>query len=526
MQRTLTLVLSTLALVVLLVASGVLDVQWRDNAAEAVDLDKLFDDEDPEKTTGEKKNGGDIFEGQPESQQALPPSGAPPSFADLAQHSSPAVVNIQTSRKIKTGKQRAPFPFEDFFGGPFEEFFEEREFQIPSLGSGFVISTDGYIVTNNHVIEEVDSIKVAFLDGTQLEAEVVGRDPKTDIALIRVKSEKKLPMLPLGDSDNIRTGDWVVAIGNPYGLEHTVTAGIVSAKHRIIGQGSYDDFIQTDAAINPGNSGGPLLNLAGEVVGINTAINPRANTIGFAVPINMAKDVLPQLKSEGSVTRGWLGVVIQRITPELAESLGLEEDRGALVSKVDPEGPAAKAGIERGDVIIRFNDHKIEKMEELPRVVAMTPVGQEVEVVVLRRGKQKTFSVPVGRLEEPTLTAQGEEPHKEGLEAFGLYVQDLTPELAEQLGLEGEVTAGVVITSIERNSPAAVAGLRRGDVILEINQAEVRSVKDLKAKLTEDKDSALLLVQRGSAALYVALKRGGGTGNGNGNGGNDDGGGE
>jgi serine protease Do len=287
------------------------------------------------------------------------------------------VVNIRTSKTVSRSEAPMfPGPFGPFFGGPgMEDFFggPRGEFKVPSLGSGFVISADGYIVTNNHVVEDVDEIEVGFADGSEYEAEVVGRDPATDIALIRVKAENGLPSLPLGDSRELRPGDWVIAIGNPFGLEHTVTAGIVSALHRRnLGAGRYDDFIQTDAAINPGNSGGPLINAAGEVVGINTAIRQGANTIGFAVPINMAKDVLPSLRASGFVTRGWLGVVIQRITPELQEAMELESDAGALVSRVDPKGPAKKAGIERGDVIIRFNDSPIEEMDELPRIVAAT----------------------------------------------------------------------------------------------------------------------------------------------------------
>jgi serine protease Do len=426
-------------------------------------------------------------------------------FADLAEKASPAVVNIQTSKTIKAGPMQVPQPFEEFFGGQLEELFKQREQKVPSLGTGFVISPDGYIVTNNHVVEDVDDIKVAFLDGTERKAEIIGRDPKTDIALIRVKTDRPLPSLPLGDSDKIRPGDWVVAIGNPYGLGHTVTAGIVSAKGRNIGQGPYDDFIQTDAAINPGNSGGPLINMDGEVVGINTAINPRANTIGFSVAINGAKAILPQLKSTGKVTRGWLGVVIQPITPELAEQFKLDDKSGALVSKVDSKGPAAAAGIQRGDVIVQFDGKPVKRMEELPRLVASTPIGREAEVVVKRDGKEKTFDVKVGELKEPEVQASAGKPGEAGPAAYGMRVQNLTPEIAEQLNLEDD--KGVVVSGVESGSPAEEAGVRRGDVILEADKQPVKDVKELQQRLGEAKKGALLLVRRGDATLYVAIKK-------------------
>jgi serine protease Do len=488
--------LVTAAVVIVLTGSGVLDVQiaWRDNAAEAIDLFKKDEDKQVSAEPFWRENGT--------ATTAMTPNGVPNSFADLAEMASPGVVNIQTSKTIKG--QRIP-RFEDFFfGGPFEGPGQQFERKIPSLGSGFVISEDGFIVTNNHVVEDVDSIMVAFDDGSELDAEIIGRDPKTDIALIKVEPDKKLFAISLGDSSTVRPGEWVVAIGNPFGLEHTVTAGIVSAKHRIIGQGSYDDYIQTDAAINPGNSGGPLLNLAGEVIGINTAINPRANTIGFAVPINMAKEILPQLKAKGSVTRGWLGVVIQRITPELTEAMDLDSEKGALVSKVAPDGPAAKAGIEHGDVIVEFNGEEIDDWNELPRVVASTPVGEEVEVVVLRHGKRKTLEVEVGALDEGEQLAAAEEPEA-GETAFGLRVQDLTPEIAEQLGVEDE--KGVVVNGVKPGSPADEAGLRRGDLIVEVDRHEVADTADLRKRLSDAGSRALLLVRRGDATIFVPLKQ-------------------
>jgi len=502
-RRILTVLLAGAALVVVLVVSGVLDVElrWRANDASAIELfgEKKAESAPPDKPFWQNGKDG--------AAQAEVPARA--SFADLAEHVSPAVVSVRTSKTVSGPGAGNPHggqnPLEPFGGGnPFEEFFGKREFQVPSLGSGFVISPDGFIVTNNHVVEDADKLVVAFKDGKELPAEIIGRDPATDIALIRVKSDKPLPALPLGDSSRLRPGDWVIAIGNPFGLEHTVTAGIVSALHRRnIGAGRYDDFIQTDAAINPGNSGGPLIDLSGEVVGINTAINPRANTIGFAVPIDMAKDVLPSLKDAGHVTRGWLGVVIQRITPDLAEQLNLSSTEGALISRVDPKGPAQEAGIQRGDVIVRFGDKPINEMEELPRIVAATPPGVKQPVIVLRDGKEKKLEVKIGTLQEGEEVAKAETPEK-GPASFGLRVQELTPELADQLGVDEK--RGVVVSEVENGSPGEEAGLRRGDVVLEVNQQEIKSPGDFRKSL-EGKDKALLLVRRADNTIYVALKR-------------------
>jgi serine protease Do len=435
--------------------------------------------------------------------RAPAPAGLP-DFASLAERVSPAVVNVKAERTVQTGVDpRLPRGMEEFFGNPFGP-RGGGEYQVPSLGSGFVISPDGYIVTNNHVIEDVDKIVVVFDTGDELEAKIVGRDPKTDIALIKVEPETPLAALSLGDSDAVRPGEWVVAIGNPFGLEHTVTAGIVSAKHRNIGQGKYDDFIQTDAAINPGNSGGPLLNLRGEVIGINTAINPRANTIGFTVPINMAKQVLPMLRADGHVTRGWLGVVIQPLTPELASEFGLSDEVGALVSRVLPDGPAKSAGLKVGDVIMEFDGHAIAEWNDLPRVVAVTPVGKKVDVIVVRGSKRKKLRVAVGTLEEPQLADSPGESR--GPSVFGLSAQDLTPELAQQLGVE-EGT-GVVITDVRPGSPAAKADLRRGDVIVEVDRSPVTDVGDLRSKLEGADERVLMLISRGDATLFIPMKRG------------------
>src|SRR5262245_4525563 len=391
----------------LLVASGVVDIRVnvRDRVAGAIDL---FGEGDKPKS-GESEpcwKEGDAIG------PAAPPAGAPGSFADLAERVSPAIVNIQTSKKLAAGEQ-GPHPLEELLPPGFRQYFQMPR-EIPSLGTGFVISDDGYIATNNHVIEDVDTIEVHFLSGEKLSAEIVGRDPSTDVALIQVKPEKDLSFLPLGDSDHVRPGDWVLAVGNPFGLEHTVTAGIVSAKHRAINdprslQGRFDDFIQTDAAINPGNSGGPLLNLAGEVIGINTAIRQNANNVGFAIPINIAKSVLPQLRASGKVSRGWLGVYIQAIDADTAELMGLSSNKGALVSKVDPAGPAAEAGVQRGDVIVEFNGEPVDEMDELPKLVAGAPVGSKARIKVLRKGKEKTFAVELGELEAtPQRLAQAE----------------------------------------------------------------------------------------------------------------------
>jgi serine protease Do len=503
---------------ILLLGSGVLEVDfhWRDGAARAIDL---FG-------SGEKDEAVEAAPAEPfwregtGTQPAPAPAGVPGSFADLAERTSPAVVNIQTSRTVGgpggQGGGQGPggpgprHPLEEFFGPfgpPFEEFFERGPRKVPSLGTGFVISPDGYILTNNHVIEDVDEIEVHFSDGTELGATVVGRDPRTDVALIRVDSKAPLQALPLGDSERVRPGDWVVAIGNPFGLEHTVTAGIVSARHREINADPdarrFDDFIQTDAAINPGNSGGPLINLAGEVIGINTAINPRANTIGFAVPINIAKDVLPQLRTAGKVSRGWLGVYIQPIEPEMTEMLGLDDTKGALVSKVEPGSPADEAGIKSGDVVVSFDGKPIDKMNELPRQVASMAVGRKATLEVLRKGERKRLEVELGELDSGIEQAKAE-PGGEGRPKLGLSVQELSPEIAQQLGVESG--RGVLVTSVVPESPADQAGLRRRDVVLEVNQQPVTNVKSFRSAIGTGEKGALLLVRRGDAEIFVAVK--------------------
>jgi len=449
-----------------------------------------------------------------------PPSQVPtiqvPNFAELAEHLNPSVVNISTTQVSKGQGQRRQMPrmpFPSPFGerDPFEEFFErffggenpQREFRRRSLGSGFIINHEGYIVTNNHVVENASDIKVSLSDKEEYDAKVVGRDPKTDVALIKIEAKKDLSAVALGDSSKLRVGEWVIAIGNPFGLGHTVTTGIVSAKGRIIGAGPYDDFIQTDASINPGNSGGPLFNMNGEVVGINTAIIASGQGIGFATPINVAKDLLVQLRDKGRVVRGWLGVQVQRVTPELAKSFGLDRERGALVADVMGDTPAAKAGIERGDIIVEFNGRKIDEMNDLPRVVANTPPDADVPVKLLRKGQEKIVQVKVAELKEERQASAGGGTLEESL---GMTVQELTPEIARSLGLSE--TKGVVLTNVEDGSPAEEAGLRRGDVLVEVNQKKIENLRDYRAAIgrVAGGDSLLLLVRRGDSVLYVALK--------------------
>jgi serine protease Do len=436
------------------------------------------------------------------------PSSTPGSFSQLVKEARQSVVNISTVKIIKGGRFfRMPFGEDDPFHDWFERFFKDqipKEHRQRSLGSGFIIDKDGFILTNNHVVEKTDEIKVKLANEKEYDAKIIGRDPKTDLALIRIETDKPLNPLPLGDSEKLEVGEWVVAIGNPFGLGHTVTAGIVSAKYRQLGAGAYDNFIQTDASINPGNSGGPLLNTHGEVVGINSAIYSGSGGnigIGFAIPVNMAKDLLPQLK-KGKVVRGWLGVTIQRITPELEEKLNLEDDNGALVADVTSGGPAYKAGIERGDVIISFDGQEISEMKELPYLVASTPVGKVVKVEVIRRGKHKSLEVKIGKLKEE----QAEEELTEEVSDLGMTVNEITPELERQFSLSDE--SGLVVVQVENNSPAELAGLRRGDVIVEIDQEPMKDLDEYSKKIRQYKkgDTILFLVRRREATLYLTLK--------------------
>jgi serine protease Do len=440
-------------------------------------------------------------------------SGRPDSFADLADKVSPAVVNIKVERKttMKGGPEEL---FEEFFGqqkkpgSPGGEKRAPHQFRVPSTGSGFVVSADGLIVTNNHVVENADKVVAVFQDGTEKDAKIVGRDPKTDLALIKVSAEKPLTVVPLGDSEHLRVGSWVMAIGNPFGLDHTVTVGILSAKGRsnFGGEqiaGPYDDFLQTDASINPGNSGGPLCDMKGRVIGINTAIAANGQGIGFAIPINMAKGLLPQLLEHGSVTRGWLGVQIQRVTPALAKTFKLTDQHGALVGQVFDDSPAAKAKLERGDVITKFDGKDIRDYDDLPRIVASTPPGSAVDVTILRDGKQKNLKATLEKMKEEDVQPASDEQTDSD---WGFEVTAMSDEIASQLGLSGN-SKGVVVSSVDPESAAARAGLRRGDVILEANRQEISTPKQLKDALGKTNDSAVLLVQRGDGTLYLAIEK-------------------
>jgi len=448
------------------------------------------------------------------SQNAGAKNGIPDSFAELAAKQAHVAVNISTTKIVKSIQRFSPFQsreFKDFFGDEFFRHFfgqiPEQEMKQRSLGSGVVVSGDGYILTNNHVVADADEIQVTLSDKKKYEAQIIGRDPKTDLALIKIKTENTIPAARLGDSDKLMVGDWVVAIGNPFGLGSTVTAGIVSAKGRVIGAGPYDNFIQTDASINPGNSGGPLFNLNGEVIGVNTAIVSQSGGnvgIGFAIPINMAKSVMPQLKERGKVIRGWLGVSIQEVTQEIKEQFGLKTEEGALIGEVTKDSPADKGGLKRGDVIINFDGKKVKAMSTLPAMVAETPVGKEVEILIIRKGKEKRLTITIGELEEDTRVA-ATIPKIE--ESFGLSVQELTPEIAESLSLKGE--KGVVISGIEKGSPASDAGLQRGDLIQEIEHEPVEKLSDYKRIMEESssKKQILIVIKHRGHSRYVVLKR-------------------
>jgi serine protease Do len=439
-----------------------------------------------------------------------PSTVMPSSFAELAGNMSPTVVNVKVTKVV----ENASFNRHQFRQGPFGDFFEDFFRQMPRMpkghrsqgaGSGVIISEDGYILSNNHVVENGKEITVTLSDKTEYKAEVVGRDPKTDLAVLKIEAEDPLPAAGLGDSEALRVGDWVVAIGNPFGLNHTVTSGIVSAKGRVIGAGPYDDFIQTDASINPGNSGGPLFNMKGEVVGINTAIIPQGQGIGFAIPVNTAKPLIPQLVSTGKITRGYLGVNIQTLTPELAKALNVDGQKGALVADVVPDSPADKGGIERGDVITAYNGKAVADSHDLPRMVAATPVDEKVTVTVMREGKTRNLPVTVGRLDaESAAVEQTGEPAKG---KWGLRLHELNNEIRQQLGFEaGE---GVVVVGVEPGSPADEAGIQKGDVIVEVNRQPVNSVVDVKNNIgkSKDKENLLLLVQRKGGKFYVPMKQ-------------------
>ena len=443
------------------------------------------------------------------------PGKGPDSVADTAEKVLDAVVNISTSQTVAS-QRGVPMP-QLPPGSPFEEFFEEffkrrggedgnRPRRVSSLGSGFVIDASGILVTNNHVIAEADEIFANFNDGSRLKAEVVGRDTKTDIAVLRVKPERPIKAVSFGDSEKLRVGDWVVAIGNPFGLGGTVTVGVVSARNRDINAGPYDNFIQTDAAINRGNSGGPLFNMAGEVVGINTAIiSPSGGSIGigFSIPAKTVVGVIGQLREFGETRRGWIGVRIQQVDDQIAETLSLGKARGALVAGVSDDGPAAKAGIQSGDVIVKFDGREIKDMRDLPRVVADTAVGKTAEVVVVRNGKEQTLRIALGRLEDgekqqpASLKTTAPEPKPITKRALGLELSTLTEDLRKRFKIKDGIK-GVVIVSIEKNSPLVDKRIQPGEVILEVTGVAIVNPNDLQKRLDalkkDGKKSALLLV--------------------------------
>jgi len=426
-----------------------------------------------------------------------------PNFVSLAKAFGPSLVHISVIQNRKSPSQAGQFTEdgrpgtntgEKFFGGP-----------VPAprrgLGSGFIIDADGHILTNYHVVNNAEKVVVKLSNNREFNAKIVGRDVRTDIAVIKIDSSENLKAAPLGDSSRLEPGEWVIAMGSPFGLDRSLTAGIVSATGRRIGAGPYDDYIQTDTSINPGNSGGPLINLQGDVVGINTAIVSQSGSnigIGFAIPINMIKRILPELKETGKVTRGWIGVAMQTITPAIAESLGLDKSGGALISDVTQGGPAGRAGLQPGDVITAYDGISIENAADLPILVAQTAVGKQVQIAVLRQGRALPLSVTVGELKDAEVVT----PHVEKTQ-LGLTVQTLEPKLAESLGLTH--THGVLITSVQPGSAAEESGLARGDIILEINQRQIRTADDFHKAMNSAKANILLLLRRGDSNLFVGL---------------------
>jgi len=437
-----------------------------------------------------------------------------PDFVELSKKLTPTVVNIRTVKNIKpdnrsrSQNQRDRF-FEEFFGRFFDEIPQQRQRREQSLGTGFIVSPEGYILTNNHVVNNADEVMVKLSDGRELKGEIKGVDEKLDLALIKINGGKTLPYAELGNSDALEVGEWVMAIGNPFGLAHTVTAGIVSAKGRVIGSGPYDDFIQTDASINPGNSGGPLFNANGKVVGINTAIIAGGGGgIGFAIPVNIAKATVTQLRESGQVTRGYLGVRFQLLTPELAKSFGLDSEKGALIANVEKDGPAEKAGLKAGDIIVEYDGKSINEGNELPRYVAVTPIGKRVKVVVFRDGKLKDLYVVITKLKD-----DGKQSHSDDSsvsaenEKIGITVRELSQELAARLRIKE--TKGLVITEIRPGSPADNAGIVPSAIIIEINGQRPETLKKFSAVLAPVKkgDSVRLLLRLSDGGIqYVGMR--------------------
>lgn len=434
----------------------------------------------------------------------------PMNFTELAQKAKPGVVNIRTVKIVKGGGRvfrhffGKPFgdndQFKDFFG-PFTKQDPQREFKQRSLGSGFIIDRKGYIVTNNHVVENADQIKVKLTNEKEFDAKIVGRDPKTDLALIKIDESSDLVPLKIGNSDDLKVGTWVVAIGSPFGLEQTVTAGIVSAKGRILGSGPYDDFIQTDASINPGNSGGPLLNLKGEVVGINTAIIASGQGIGFAIPINLADGIIAQLKTSGEVTRGWLGVGIQDLTAELAEYYKVENQKGVLVTHVFEGDPADKGGIKAKDIIIKIDGKPVPTARELSSTIASIAVGKKTAILLIRDGRKKTVYIKIAKRQDDESLARKKSG---GSDELGLMAAELTPEIARQLGFD-ENEKGVIITNVKPGGKGELAGIRQGDLIKEINRRPVSALKDYHKKMQKIKkgETIHLLIKRSRIGFIV-----------------------
>ena len=446
-------------------------------------------------------HGGLLFDNPP-AQEPKPMTIAQglPNFVALAKKLKPGVVNISTTQTANQLDAPNAFGQSDRFGAP----SPREQLKQRSLGSGFIIEPDGLILTNFHVVDNAEKITVRLLDGRELAGRVVGKDQKTDIALVKI-SAQDLPVAPLGDSDRLEVGEWVMAIGNPFGLDNTVTSGIVSAKDRQIGAGPYDHFIQTDASINPGNSGGPLVNLEGEVVGIDTAIFSQSGGnigIGFAIPINLVKDLLPQLKNGGKIARGWLGVSIQGMTPELAASLGLDKAKGALVSSVVHDGPAERAGIKAGDVVLEYDGKEINHANDLPFLVASTPAGKTVSLRVFRDKRATTLAAAIGQLKEEEVVASNTEKGD-----LGLTVEEINPEITESLGLSRG--HGVVITDVEPDSLGDEAGFQPGDIVREINRQPVRDLSDYRKIMasTAQSKSILFLVQREDNTIFLALRK-------------------
>lgn len=435
-----------------------------------------------------------------------------PSFAELVEKHKPSVVNISTTN-VSRVRSFPGFPFGN--GDLFEDFFKdffgampEREFRNRGIGSGFIVDTEGHIVTNNHVIAKAEEIEVTLENGLKYKAEVVGADPKTDIALIKIKPRGKIVPVKFGSSEKLRIGEWVFAIGNPLGLGYTVTAGIVSAKGRSLGLGAYDNFIQTDAPLNPGNSGGPLFNLDGLVIAVNTAVAPRGQGIGFSIPIDMVSGIVRQLKTSGKVVRGWIGVSIQQLTEDLARGLGIEKTGGALVSEVFKDGPAYRAGMREGDLIVEFNGAEVKESSDLPRLVADIKPGSTVGVVIIRNGARKNLKIKVVQMRSVSEQGETVKPEeKAGAESsIGIRVAEVTQSLASRLRLDS--AEGVLITDVRGNSPAWDAGLRRGDLILEAGGKRIKSMRDYTEALEKMKKEkqAYFLVRRAGGNLFVAFK--------------------